>query len=61
MRTGLFLLLLPALAVFTVMTPAQTPEEFAKAWDEFRISEKPASDTRLADLKNYLGKLPVKV
>lgn len=57
MRTGLFLLLLPALAVFTVMTPAQTPEEFAKAWDEFRISEKPASDTRLADLKNYLGKL----
>lgn len=39
------------------MTAAQTPEEFAKAWDESRISDKPASNIRLADLKLYLAKL----
>ncbi|MCO6509665.1 MAG: hypothetical protein J5I65_02640 [Aridibacter famidurans] len=39
------------------MTAAQTPEEFAKAWDESHISDKPASDVRHEDLKVYLGKL----
>ncbi|HUF04784.1 MAG TPA: M14 family zinc carboxypeptidase [Aridibacter sp.] len=39
------------------MTAAQTPEEFAMAWEESQISDKPASDIRHADLKVYLGKL----
>jgi hypothetical protein len=39
------------------LTAAQTPEEFALAWDESHISNKPASDVRLDDLKVYLEKL----
>lgn len=57
MRTALLLTLLIAIPVSTTMTAAQTPEEFAKAWEESRISDKPASDVRHADLKVYLARL----
>ncbi len=57
MRKGLLFILLLVLPVFSTMTAAQTPEEFAKAWEESHISDKPASNVRHGDLKEYLEKL----
>jgi hypothetical protein len=38
-------------------TQAQTPQDLFEAWDKFHISNIFPSDTRHADLKNYLGEL----
>ncbi|REJ75386.1 MAG: peptidase M14 [Acidobacteria bacterium] len=57
MRSALISFLLLVTAVSNTMTFAQTPEEFAQAWDDNHVSDKPASDVRHADLKGYLEKL----
>jgi hypothetical protein len=57
MKIGLPVALLLLTFAMNNLTAAQTPEEFALAWDESHISNKPASDVRLDDLKVYLEKL----
>lgn len=57
MKLGLPFLILLLTLVMNTFTAAQSPEEFARVWDETHISSKPASDVRLADLKVYLEKL----
>ena len=43
--------------LMNVITDAQTPKEFGKAWDKTHVSNKKPSNVRHKDLKNYLEKL----
>lgn len=45
------------LNMMTMIADAQSPKEFAEVWDEFHITNKPASNVRHTDLKAYLLKL----
>lgn len=57
MRKALLSILLLLVPASAAMISAQTPEDFAKAWDEYHISDKPASNVRHSDLQDYLSKL----